>query len=129
MWHIQQEWCDGKRRSLEQQLNHFVRGLYKIVDQRKARDLRFKREELERQERYRQHAEQQKAQELAMEKIKKLELEAVNWQKSRLIRAYLEAKRENYLKKDGPIVPGSEFESWLLWASNYADKLDPLGVH
>ena len=78
------------------------------------REGKLKREELER------------LKELDQERIANLEKEAMRWQKSQIIRSYVEAATKAHTQKNGKIEPGSEFDKWRTWASQQADRLDPL---
>lgn len=52
--------------------------------------------------------------------------EAEAWHKSQAIRTYVEAARENLIEVQGEVVPDSDEVRWLHWASNQADRIDPL---
>ncbi len=59
--------------------------------------------------------------------IKALEKDALCWQKSQIIRSYVEAAAKAHVEKNGNIESGSEFNKWRTWAIQQADRLDPLG--
>lgn len=61
-----------------------------------------------------------------LNRIKELENQVYNWNKSQQLRAFLNAVREKSIKQDGPISPGSKIDLWLKWPEDYADKIDPL---
>ncbi|MBF0123412.1 MAG: hypothetical protein HQL21_08440 [Candidatus Omnitrophica bacterium] len=75
---------------------------------------------------FRQQAAIQKAKALEIEKIKKLELEAVSWQRSKILRSYVSAKKDKFVERHGQAYVGSELEKWVNWATQYAENLDPL---
>ncbi len=60
------------------------------------------------------------------DRIQKLVQDAENWNKSKLIRAYLKAVKEDVVERQGLIEPGSELNKWLTLANQQADRLDPL---
>lgn len=55
-----------------------------------------------------------------------LEQEATNWAKAQQLRAYLAALKDMLITKHGEIQPGSQADTWLAWAYQHADRLDPL---
>ena len=55
-----------------------------------------------------------------------LEKEAMNWHRSKVIRSYIEAATAAHIQKNGKDEPGSEFDKWKTWASEQANRLDPL---
>ena len=42
------------------------------------------------------------------------------------MRSFIRAVKENSLKKDGIIEQGKDLDDWLEWATDQADRLDPL---
>jgi len=119
-------WKDGKKQRLEDQLNDFIVGLYDEYKVRKDRKIYWEREKLAEQERCRRQEELQEKLEIERNKIQKLERDALNWQKSQIIRAYTEASKKAYIDKNGEIKPGNEFEQWVTWANQHVDRLNPI---
>ena len=58
------------------------------------------------------------------QRLRYFEQQAMSWQKSRLLRAYIRAS----VKAKGGYTPNSEFSRWVTWATNHADQLDPLKI-
>ncbi len=52
--------------------------------------------------------------------------EAEAWQKTQQVRAYIEAVKQAAIQKYGFINTGNELDNWLRWATQQADRLDPL---
>jgi len=50
----------------------------------------------------------------------------MSWQRSQIIRTYIEAVATVYVRKNGNIEPGSEFDKWRTWAQQQANRFDPL---
>jgi hypothetical protein len=119
---IQSEWTDGKRKKLEDQMDSFIEGLYKAADREK--ELERKRQEWH--EEYLKKEEDRKTEEQERERFKILEKEALSWHTSKIIRDYIEDATKAYTQKHGNIKPGSEFDKWKTWASEQANRLDPL---
>lgn len=123
---FQKVWTDGKKRRLEDCLNEFIIGLYRMA----FREKEFRREQEERhrrwQEEQRHREEQERLYQEEQERIKALENEVNNWHKSRQIRYFIHAYRESIINKHAQIEPGSELDRWLTWAGRYADELDPI---
>jgi hypothetical protein len=119
-------WSDGVKHCLENLLNSFmiglVEGALKIEEMRITRE----REEQKRQEIIRVRQEKARLIEEEKSRIRTLEMEAANWLKSQQIRSYVEAVRTLVIQTEGQIAQGSEAEKWLTWASQQADRFDPL---
>jgi hypothetical protein len=117
---------DGKNKKLEDALNDFIIKIYRRVFEQKAWELEWERRRKEEEERVRQAEEIKRKQELERQKIQALERDAINWQKSQIIRSYVEASKQAYVAKNGEIKSGSEFDQWVAWASQEAGRLNPL---
>ena len=119
---MRKHYKDGKRKQLENRLNEFIIGLIKIAEQIK----RDRIEQQMRQERERRERENREARQRQLEAEKshqqKLEQDASNWQRAQQLRAFITAVEQ----KHQTITPSSELAGWVVWASSYADRLDPL---
>lgn len=111
---------------LEDCVNAFVIRLIRVAVRKRAQELEWERQhrEWETEERRRREAERQRRLEEARAQALQMQLSA--WQKSRQVRAYVEAVRRTAIERHGAIEPGSHLERWLTWTSEYADRLDPL---
>ena len=114
-------------------LNTFVSTLYRTAEDIKIERKRLEelRQEREQQERRRQEWECQRYEKLEEiraeeERVAALMGEAETWHKSQAIRTYIQAARENLIEVRGEVAPDSDADRWLHWASNQADRLDPL---
>lgn len=123
---VRQNWSDGKKQRLEDSLNSFIIGLIWAAEKKKV--IRIEREERERLWREQEEVRRRKAEEIQREKerIQGLLREAEGWHKSQQLRAYIEAVRQEAIRKQGFINTGSELDIWLKWATQQADRLDPL---
>lgn len=124
-------WCDKVNLSIEDQLSKIVPGLVKFAARSKMKrkeqeEWKHKREleEAERREQFRLRLEKQRLAEEEQLRVEALHVDAERWQKSDLLRRYVEAKRKNALEKTGVIE--DELDQWLRWAENQADRLDPM---
>lgn len=124
---------DSKRRPVESLLNAFVISLYRTAEDIKAdrarkEQLRLEREEAERQRHALEWLRVQKLHEIKDEekRVAGLMAEANGWHDARRVRRYVEATRAFLVKRDGSIDPGSDADEWVRWASDQADRLDPL---
>jgi hypothetical protein len=59
-------------------------------------------------------------------RVDALEKDAVNWQKSQLLAAYLSELRTAAHDQFGTAERGQAFDDWLTWAEAYAARLNPL---
>jgi len=60
------------------------------------------------------------------EKMKALDREVASWHRSQQIRSYIDAVKKWAIQKYGEIKPDSNIHQWLSWATQQADRLDPL---
>jgi hypothetical protein len=59
-------------------------------------------------------------------KVNSLIDESEDWAKSNRLREYIKAKKADYVSRGVSIGPNSDAGKWLKWASDQADRLDPL---
>ncbi|MCX5701230.1 MAG: hypothetical protein NTZ63_06795, partial [Candidatus Omnitrophica bacterium] len=116
------EWKDGSRKKLEDQIDSFIEGLYAAV----AKEKELQKERDKWKEDQKKIEESDRLREIEQERVKNLEKEALCWQKSQIIRSYVEAATKTYIQNNGNIEAGSEFKNWKDWAKQQADRLDPL---
>jgi len=115
------KWSDGTRGGLEQKLDSFVKGLWVAAAYLKKD--RQGREAQQRQWAKEQQEREQQLQALAEEKGRQqvLEQQALSWQKSRLLRAFIRAA----IRTQKTYAANSEFARWVAWANSHADQIDP----
>jgi hypothetical protein len=123
---IRKSWSDGKKHRLEDLLNSFIIGLIRAAGQEKVK--RLEREQREREWREQEEARRKKAEEIQKEKerVERLLREVEAWQNAQQIRTYIEAVKQAAIQKHGFINTGSELDNWLKWATQQADRFDPL---
>jgi hypothetical protein len=125
-------WRDTEKHRLEEQLDRFVVGLIafaaraKEYGEQQRRQVEQQRQaELRRQEEARALAERRKLYQAEKARVQTLLTQAENRRKSRLVRELIEAVRASHLAK-GPIDPAGKIGQWIQWATQQADRLDPL---
>jgi hypothetical protein len=77
------------------------------------------------EEEARRRREAERAWELESKRRKALDLLDERWRRSRRIREFVAAVRQNATEGHGPIDPESDLARWVEWAAAYADTLDP----
>ena len=117
-------WNDGKKRRVENCLNAVIIGLIDGAFMEKAKRAERKRREQERREHEKLRQEKQEAIRKEKALVAKLETDANNWHLSRKLRAYIEAVRQK--QRTNGIGSDEELRNWLDWATQQADRLDPL---
>lgn len=119
---LRTKWRDGDKGTLEEKLTSFLNGAWVAAAFLKKR--RLERESEKRQEEAARAEQERKHQTLEEEKrkIQILEQQVSSWKKSCEIRSLIRAA----IKKQGTNEPDSDFAKWVTWATNYADKIDPL---
>jgi hypothetical protein len=84
------------------------------------------RRELKWQEERRQREESERLRREEEEKLKDLDREVASWHRSQKIRSYIDAVKKWAIQKYGEVKPDSKLHQWLTWATQQADRLDPL---
>ena len=130
---FRKNWRDKEKKQVEDCLDDFIIGLHKRIAQKK--EYRRKEEERERQRRElarqreeeeRRRAELERIIRLEKARVAKLITDADNYEKSRLIREFIDAV-ENERSACNPVyVTDQDHETWIKWANEQADRLDPL---
>jgi hypothetical protein len=130
---IRQKWMDTSNSRLEDRMGTIAKGLVKTAVSLRSEKLEAIEAEKRRTEEKRRQAENyQRWQELQekikieREKVNGLHQQAQNWAKSQELRAFIEAAVKSYIGKNGTIEADSDFEKWIKWAREQADRLDPL---
>jgi hypothetical protein len=124
-YRTQANWSDGKRK-IEERLGSFIVGLIKAAHGRIENRLRREREEREWEERRRIREEKARRYQEEKTRLQVLEQDAKNWHKSQRLRAYIEAVRQDAIRRHGAVDPAGETDRWITWATAQADRLDPL---
>jgi hypothetical protein len=126
-------WRDAEQRKVEDRLNEVVAGLVSFAARKKEYDAeQERRAEQKRQEQRRREEEAQRRAEkrqLIQAEQKRVDLlmeHAKCWAESQTLRKYIEARRQKPLAVSGEIEPESGLGRWLVWATQQADRLDPL---
>lgn len=125
-------WRDTEKKKLEVRLNQFVAGLVDMAAKLRQHNEKVKRqkeqrhqEELRREEQLRQLAEQRKLFKAEKARVEQLLKQANDWRNSRLIREMVTAVREANAAP-GLVPPEDNIDQWIEWATQQADRLDPL---
>lgn len=122
---IRHSWADGKKGRLENCLNDFVVGLIRASSVLRSRDLQREIERQEREEIERQRIERERAIQEEKNRVSALLQDVINWNKSKQIREYIAAVKEQAIRNNGTVTPDSKLGQWLTWAAQQADYLDP----
>jgi len=104
----------------------FAARLKQLDEEEKEREEKRREEERRRQEAERERAEKRAHIEAEQERVDLLIQQAEDWQTSQMIRDFIEAAKRKQESQHEIIVPDGEFEVWVDWATQQADRLDPL---
>src|SRR3989304_369350 len=119
-------WSDAKIKRVEDCLNDFIVALIKTSVELRTREVQRKQEERNRMEWERLREERDRRRREEETQIQNLIVSAANWQKCKQLREYINAVKEDGIRKNGCIEPGSELDKWLTWANQQAERFDPL---
>jgi len=113
---------DDKKGKVEEKLNHFIIALIKRALQMKDERIRRDREEQVRREREKRRWELDALIRKEKERVEVLMKQSEAWHESQKLRAFIHAARATC----PDINPEGNFAKWLVWASQQADRMDPL---
>jgi hypothetical protein len=130
---MQRNWRDTKHKRLEDNLDGFVKGLLKLAVEKTERQRREQEEERQRiemlkkrEEEARRRAELERQIKNEQQKISQLIQDAEDWGKSKVIREFIAAVKKERFSGNQVYEVQEDFDSWLRWAKEQADRLDPL---
>ena len=126
-------WRDSEKNKVEDRLNKFVAGLVSCAARMKEHEAEQERlaqqrreEERRREEEAKLRAEKRQRFQTEQKRVELLMQQAECWQASQNVRAYIEARKHKHLASHGQIESDGDFAAWLVWATQQADRLDPL---
>ena len=130
---MQRNWRDTKHKRLEENLDGFVKGLLKLAVEKTERQRQEQEEERQRiemlkkrEKEARRRAELERLIKNEQQKISQLIQDAENWDKSKVIREFIAAVKKEHFSGNQVYDVQEDFDSWLKWAKEQADRLDPL---
>jgi len=122
---IRKRWSDGKIQRVENLLTELVVNIVKVADIKRT-------DRIEREERMRRWEEERKRQaelerlhQIEEERLQELENQANRWLKSKQLREYIYAVVDAASER-GFSINDDPLKSWLNWANNHAENMDPL---
>jgi len=123
---IQKQWRDGKEQRIEDCLNNFIIGVIRAAVELKQRQLEWQKRTQEQIELGNAKFEKMRQIEEEKRRIEQLDKQIDAWNKSERIRQFIEVVKKLTIEKKGSILPGSDIDKWILWATAVADSVDPL---
>jgi len=120
------KWSDTSSKSLEDMLNDFVIGAIRAARVLKQEQLKRENERKRWEEECRMREEERQRIEVERQRLRELENQAQFWARSEQLRAYIRAVETAASKQPLLNELQEELAKWVLWASAYADRLDPL---
>ena len=118
---------DNKRRPLEQQLHQVVIELLRLVARARANEVARRQAEIQRAEQERLRKEEERRKKIEETRMNRLQLAAGQWSKVAEMRAYVQAVKEESLRRRTGVAEDEELTKWLRWAESYLEQTDPLG--
>lgn len=130
---LRRTWGDGTRQRLENCLATFLKGVVIIATAKRAGKQREEEEKRQRAE-AQKRAEEAERDRAAMweritaeqSKVGRLLSDAARWDRSKVVREYIQAVTQAAVARGESIGEGTELGTWLKWATEQADRLDPL---
>jgi len=123
---LRTNWADSEKKKLEECLNDFIVGLIKNAVELRTRAIEREQEARRREEQQRRQEEIARRKREEEARLQNLLNQTENWHRSKQIREYIQAVKDDAIRKNGCIEPGSELDKWLTWANQQADRFDPL---
>ena len=119
-------WSDSARQRVEDRLNEFVVAIVQVAEWKKENRRKHAEAQRRRAEENARRAAVRERQEREAQAVEQLRTDAAAWSEAEEVRRYITAVRARAEATGQPIDPESETGRWLAWASNQADRLDPL---
>ncbi len=123
---IRKNWNDGKSKVVEDGLKEFLINLVTIADLERQRRLEDRERERRRQEELEARDEQERRRQEEQKRLQDLENQALRWTKASQLRAYVIEVEKKARRSDLPTEGQERLASWLQWAREHADRIDPL---
>jgi hypothetical protein len=123
---IRKNWNDGKSKVVEDGLKEFLINLVTIADLKRERRLEDAERERRRQEDLKTMQELERRRQEELRRLQDLENQAVRWTKAAQLRAYVAEVEKKACSSDLPAEEQELVTSWLRWAREHADRIDPL---
>jgi hypothetical protein len=123
---IRKNWNDGKSKVVEDGLKEFLINLVTIADLKRQRRLEDAERERRRQEDLKTMQELERRRQEELRRLQDLENQAVRWTKAAQLRAYVAEVEKKACSSDLPAEEQELVTSWLRWAREHADRIDPL---
>ena len=119
-------WSDAKIQRVENCLNYFIISFRKATLHLKSLEEEDKRKEEERLLKIKQREAFEQAKKTEEQKLSQLLSETEAWHKSKQIREYIEAVKQTININKGSTFSIEESDSWIYWATEQANRIDPL---
>lgn len=123
---IRKNWNDGKSKVVEDGLKEFLINLVTIADLKRQRKLENEERERRRQDERKTREELERLCQEEQKRLQDLENQALRWTKASQLRAYVIEVEKNVSRSDLPTERMERLASWLQWAREHADRIDPL---
>jgi len=124
---------ETKATPMERRLKQVAVAVINIVARAKEAHAKAEKREEKKLEEYQRKQEEERRRAAKWEEIQieqarfdTLIEESEDWAKSNHLRDYIDAKKSDYIARGVSIGPKSKAGKWLKWASDQADRLDPL---
>jgi hypothetical protein len=128
-WPTKSAWGDlrdGRGPQLEEQLTAVITGIVAAAEDYRHVVARWRRAAEEHRQAAALHAERERLRAVEAARATEIERQAPAWASAARIRAYVAAARAAGTAA-APTGPGGlEGEAWFAWATDYADRLNPL---
>jgi hypothetical protein len=131
--YLEAQVSETKATPMERRLKQVAVSVINIVARAKEEHAKAKKREEKKLEesRRKEGEERQRAAKWKEIQIEEARVDALiedseDWAKSNHLRDYINAKKADYIARGVSIGPKSEAGKWLKWASDQADRLDPL---
>jgi hypothetical protein len=122
------QWNETQKHQLDKFLNAIIISMLQIAEEIKID--RLQREEARRK---REAWEKERAEKLNLirqeeQRLENFHAEIDAWHKSQRMRQYIRAVHDTVTAKHGPMQEGSPLHKWIIWATQQADRADPLAT-
>jgi hypothetical protein len=119
-------WTDGEKKHIEDRLDAIAKVLRDVAKELKERRVRAEEWRQKQKEEQRQRREARRLRRLEKRKLRLLKKQLSAWKQAVSMRRFIQAVRDQAIRRHGGIQPGSPLETWVQWAKGQADRIDPV---
>ncbi|MBE3125205.1 MAG: hypothetical protein IMZ57_06055 [Acidobacteria bacterium] len=122
------KWSDSSRRPLEGQLSDIILGVISLAGEIRKEAISQKKAEQVAAEQRIKRIEEERRQAEEEARFRELDNLVTRWTTGMQLRAYVQEYTRRFMEGSYSDEASQDFNRWLLWANEYANRLDPINA-